>query len=73
MKGKFIYVSMKLTTTNRHNLYQQAEITQALQGSFLLQSLSEKQRQMLIECMYVVEVEAGDIVIRQVKLKLVHI
>lgn len=49
-------------------MWEQAQITQALQGNFLFQSLTEKQRHTLIECMELVEVNAGDVVIRQVKI-----
>lgn len=46
----------------------QAQIKQAMQGNFLFQSLTEKQLNTLCECMELVEVNAGDIVIRQVRL-----
>ncbi|CAK9194927.1 unnamed protein product [Sphagnum troendelagicum] len=43
----------------------EAQIKQAMQGNFLFQSLTEKQLNTLCECMELVEVNAGDIVIRQ--------
>uniref|UniRef100_A0A7I4CQ98 cGMP-dependent protein kinase n=1 Tax=Physcomitrium patens TaxID=3218 RepID=A0A7I4CQ98_PHYPA len=44
---------------------EEAQIKQALQGNFLFEGLTEKQRQTLISCMDSVEVNAGDIIIRQ--------
>lgn len=44
----------------------QARIKRALQGNFLFQGLSEKQRSTLIDYMDLMEVNAGDTIIRQV-------
>lgn len=42
-----------------------ARIERALQGNFLFNGLTEKQRRMLYNCMEKWEVEAGDVIIRQ--------
>lgn len=44
----------------------QARIERALQGNFLFNGLTEKQRRILYDCMEKWEVEAGDVIIRQV-------
>ncbi|KAG0576965.1 hypothetical protein KC19_5G121600 [Ceratodon purpureus] len=44
---------------------EEAQIKRALQGNFLFEGLTEKQRMKLIECMDLLEVNAGDIIIRQ--------
>lgn len=42
-----------------------AHIEKALQGNFLFNGLTEKQRHILYDCMEKVEVHAGDVIIRQ--------
>ncbi|KAG0616355.1 hypothetical protein M758_5G108200 [Ceratodon purpureus] len=44
---------------------EEAQIKRALQGNFLFEGLTESQRMTLIECMDLLEVNAGDVIIQQ--------
>lgn len=65
-----MFISTRYPKSGSHKISfcSKAQIKRALQGNFLFEGLTERQRHTLIDCMDLLEVNAGDVIIRQVKI-----